>query len=116
MDNKGIEGNVEHHFGKAATYTINDTDTGDLYVIANESDHMGGISPPPEFLHEKGVEIMLCAGLGNKALQMFESYGIQVFIGAKGTVKETLNAWENGLLKIATVKDACADHGHEHNH
>lgn len=58
---------------------------------------------------------MFCAGLGNRALQMFESYEVQVFIGAKGTVKETLNAWESELLKIATAKDACADHGHEHN-
>lgn len=46
-DNKGIEGNVEQHFGKGPTYTIKDTGTGDIYVIPNGSNHMGGISLPP---------------------------------------------------------------------
>lgn len=115
-DDSGIEGIVEQHFGKAPTYTIMDTDTGEVYVIPNESDHMGGVGLPPEYLHKNGVEIMLCAGLGYKALRMFESYGVRVFVGAKGTVKDTLTAWETGLLKSATSENVCAEHGHEHAH
>ncbi len=57
---------------------------------------------------------MLCGGIGHKALHMFESYGIRVFIGARGTVRETLAAWEAGLLKEATIENACAEHGHEY--
>jgi len=59
-----------------------------IYVITNESDHMGGVGLPPEYLRKNGVEIMLCGGMGHKPLRMFESYGIQVFVGAKGTVRE----------------------------
>ncbi len=40
-NNGGIEGIVEQHFGKTPTSMIMDTDTGNLYVIANEIDYMG---------------------------------------------------------------------------
>ncbi len=118
-DDNGIEGPVEQHFGKAPTYTIMDTETEDIQVIPNKSNHMGGVDLPPEYLHKNGVETMLCSGIGYKALNMFESYGVQVFVGAKGTVRETLVAWEKGLLKRATVENTCAGHGDElgyHHH
>ncbi|WP_424353357.1 NifB/NifX family molybdenum-iron cluster-binding protein [Methanosarcina mazei] len=85
-DNKGMDGTVEQHFGKAPTYTILDTETGEVSVIPNTSEHMGGVDLPPEFLRKNGVEIMLCGGLGYKAVKMFESCGISVFVGAGGTV------------------------------
>ncbi len=113
-DDSGIEGIIEQHFGKAPTYTIMDTDTGEVYVIPNESNHMGGEILPPEYLHKNGVRIMICAGLGQKALLMFDSYRIQVFVGAKGTVKEALTAWKTGILKTATSENVCAGQGHEH--
>ncbi|HIH74629.1 MAG TPA: dinitrogenase iron-molybdenum cofactor biosynthesis protein [Methanosarcina sp.] len=116
QDNSGIEGPVEQHFGKAPTYTIMDTETGEIHVIPNESNHMGGAGLPPEYLFKNGVETMLCSGIGQKALHMFESYGVQVFVGAKGTVKETMTAWETGLLKRATVENTCSEHGHDHAH
>ncbi|MPM77536.1 hypothetical protein SDC9_124542 [bioreactor metagenome] len=115
-DNSGIEGLVEQHFGKAPTYTIVNTETEEVQVIPNNSNHMGGIDLPPEYLHKNGVETMLCAGIGHKALNMFESYGIQVFVGAKVTVRETLVAWETGLLKKATSENICNEHGHELEH
>ncbi len=46
-NDNGMEGIVEQHFGKAPTYTIMNADTGNLYVIANKSDHMGGVGLPP---------------------------------------------------------------------
>jgi hypothetical protein len=49
---------------------------------------------------------------------MFESYPVRVFVGTKGTVKKNLIAWEIGLLKEATVENACAEdgRGHESHH
>ncbi|MGB9939869.1 hypothetical protein [Methanosarcina sp.] len=49
---------------------------------------------------------MLCGEVRNKPLRMFESYKVQVFVGAKGTVRETLVALETGLFKGATVANA----------
>lgn len=113
-DENGMEGIVEQHFGKAPTYTILDTDSGEVSVIPNTSEHMGGVGLPPEYLHQQDVDVMLCAGLGMKAVQMFESYGIKVFVGAGGTAGDTFKAWEAGLLQGATAENSCKEHGHHH--
>ncbi|HHV23405.1 MAG: NifB/NifX family molybdenum-iron cluster-binding protein [Methanosarcina sp.] len=102
-NDNGMEGIVEQHFGKAPTYIIMDTSTGKVHVIANENNHMGGVKLPPEYLHKNDIDIMICGGIGHKALSMFESYGVRGFVGATGTVRETLAAWEAGFLKVATT-------------
>ena len=114
-DEKGLDGIVEQHFGKAPTYTIIDTETEKVTVISNDSEHTGGVGLPPEHLHKNGVDIMLCGGLGLKAVRMFESYGINVFVGAGGTVKETFEAWKAGKLQNATAENSCSEHK-EHHH
>ncbi|WIM44224.1 NifB/NifX family molybdenum-iron cluster-binding protein [Methanosarcina mazei] len=113
-DNKGMDGTVEQHFGKAPSYTILDTETGEVSVIPNTSEHMGGVDLPPEFLRKNGVEIMLCGGLGYKAVKMFESCGISVFVGAGGTVQDTIEAWRAGQFNNASAENTCAEHEHHH--
>jgi len=115
-DENGLEGVVEPHFGKAPTYTIIDTENNQVTVIPNTSEHMGGTGLPPEYLHENGVDIMLCGGLGFKAVNMFESYGIKVFVGAGGTVRDTFEAWKAGKLQNATAENSCSEHGHDDHH
>ncbi|MDD3042117.1 MAG: NifB/NifX family molybdenum-iron cluster-binding protein [Methanosarcinaceae archaeon] len=113
-DENGLDGLVEQHFGKAPTYTILDTESQEVSVIPNTSEHMGGVGLPPEYLHQNGVDIMLCAGLGFKAVQMFETFGIEVFVGVGGTARDSFAAWEAGRLHKATADNSCADHGHQH--
>jgi predicted Fe-Mo cluster-binding NifX family protein len=50
---------------------------------------------------------------------MFESYEITVFVGAGGTVQDTIEAWKAGKLCNASAENSCAEHGHddsEHDH
>jgi len=117
IDENGLDGIVEQHFGKAPTYTIIDSETEEVIVISNDSEHTGGVGLPPEYLHKNGVDIMLCGGLGFKAVRMFESYGIKVFVGAGGTVKDTFEAWKAGKLQNANAENSCSEHGHgDHHH
>jgi hypothetical protein len=41
------EGIVEKYVGKTQTSMIIDPETGNVYVIANESDHLGGMGLSP---------------------------------------------------------------------
>lgn len=115
-DNNGMEGAVEQHFGKALTYTVLDTESGEVFVISNTSEHMGGVKLPPEILSKYGVETMICAGLGYKAVKMFESYGINVFVGAEGRVQDAVDAWKAGKLHSASAENTCAEHDHHDHH
>ena len=53
---------------------------------------------------------MLCSGLGPKAVHLFEDVGIDVFVGAEGTVRDVIKAWQQGQLMEATDENACREH------
>jgi predicted Fe-Mo cluster-binding NifX family protein len=73
---------------------------------------MGGRGYPPEIIAQTGAEVMLCGGLGRRAIAMFEELGIMVYVGASGTIKNAIQMYENGKLQAATDENACAGHGH----
>jgi predicted Fe-Mo cluster-binding NifX family protein len=108
--NKGLEENVGEHFGRVPTYTIVDLENNDVKVIPNTSNHMGGTRNPPEILAEQGVNIMICQGLGRRAISMFNDFGIHVYIGARGTVEDAIESYKQGSLQKANEGDACQRH------
>lgn len=112
MGYKGLDEQVSQHFGRAPTFTIVDLATNDVKVLPNRSLHMGGSGYPPEIMAKAGVEVMLCSGLGPRAIHMFEGFGIEVYVGAYGTVRDTLRAWQAGKLQMATDENACRMHRH----
>lgn len=116
--NGGFDGTVGEHFGRVPTYTIVDSETDQVDVIPNESSHMGGSGLPADLLAREGVDVMVCSGLGRKAIRLFEDHGIEVFIGAGGTVEEALEEWCENQLQSASASDACERHefGGNHHH
>ncbi len=120
MGNRGFEENIGEHFGRVPTYTIVNTDTNEVKVIDNTSEHTGGQGYPPEIIAQAGAKVMICQGLGRRAVAMFEELGIMVYVGAQGTVKDVIQLWERNELQPATDENACAQHafrreGHEHH-
>ncbi len=108
--NRGIEEQVGEHFGRVPAYTLYDTESGEVEVVENTSNHMGGSGYPPELLTGKGVNVMICSALGQRAINLFEGYGIRVYVGSHGTVKKAIESWKQGKLQEATDKDACSRH------
>ena len=112
----GLDNAVGEHFGRVPTYTIVDIDTNDVKVIPNTSEHMGGEGQPPEIMAREGVNVMVCRGLGRRAITMFEELGIDVYIGASGTVKDAVNAFKQNKLQKASIDDACGQHAFRDQH
>lgn len=97
----GLDDQVGEHFGRAPTYTIYDTETGEVEVLPNTSEHLGGSGLPVELLAQAGVDVVLCAGIGSRALSLLSQYGIEVCTGAIGTARQALEAWRAGRLSGA---------------
>lgn len=124
MGDKGLDEQIGAHFGRVPTYTMVDTETEDVQVINNTTTHMGGAGYAPDLINDAGADVMLCDGLGRKAIQMFQDKGIMVYVGATGTVSDAIDMWEEGKLQAATSETACQQHafqgeGHgdgEHHH
>jgi predicted Fe-Mo cluster-binding NifX family protein len=120
LGENGLDNTVGEHFGRVPTYTIVDLDTNEVKVIPNTSEHMGGQGQPPEIMAREGVNIMVCRGLGRRAIMLFEQLGIDVYIGASGTVRDAVDAFKHNRLQRASMDDACGQHAfrdhHQHEH
>ena len=112
MGEKGLDETVGEHFGRVPFYTVFDTETEEIEVFSNTSEHMGGTGLPPDIIAEHNVDTMLCGGLGGRAISLFEQKGIMVYVGAHGTVRDSLKLLKDGKLQIATDENACKDHAH----
>ena len=98
--------------GRAPTFTVIDLDTGKVKILRNVSEHMGGSGIPTETILAEGVQVMIVGGLGPKAVSAFSQAGVDVFVGASGTVKDAIEDWRADMLTRADLENACKDHKH----
>lgn len=109
----GEEDYVTEHFGRAPIFTVYDTETGEMKIIENTSDHMGGSGKPPELLARNSVDVVICANLGPKAVRMFEQLGIKVYRHPTvAKVKDLIKLLKEGELSEADINTACQEHRH----
>ena len=48
-----------------------DAKTNEVTIVDNTSEHGNGSGYPPEIIARTGAEVMLCVGLGRRAVAMF---------------------------------------------
>lgn len=127
-------GNVSQHFGRAPEFvfvTIEDNEVVKKQVLPNPGHEVGSI---PKFISEQGAERMIVGGIGHRAIDFFNQYGIEVIRGIVGNIEDvikkvlegTLEGGENicspgggkgyGVEKIHTEADDNYDHDHDHHH
>jgi predicted Fe-Mo cluster-binding NifX family protein len=90
---------VSAHFGRCPSFTIVDIEQGktaNKEVVDNPGHQPGAI---PQFLHQKGVQCIVCGGMGRRAMDFFSQYGIQTIIGVTGTIADIIEALKNGTLE-----------------
>jgi len=75
-------GMLDSHFGHCKFFTIIDVQDGQ--IVSEEK-----VVPPPHepgllprWLAEKNVTDILAGGMGNRAIQIFNQNGVNVFVGA----------------------------------
>lgn len=114
LEKDGLNGTVSQHFGKTPYFVlINwvDEKIENIQVLESNAKHAGGSMTPGEFIAGSGASELLCGNLGPKAIQMLQNVGINVYVGASGTVAEAVQARAEGKLKQANMESACSD-GH----
>lgn len=104
---KGLDDKIAEHFGRCLTYTFLNEKGEVLEIIENTSEHNGGHGLPPELMKKHGANILLCKGLGSRALNLCKEFDIDVFVCQAETVKDIFDLWKNNKLKPAGAEDAC---------
>ena len=112
----GLDDSVGEHFGRVPTFTVVDSESGVVEILQNTSEHMGGRGLPAELLASSGVDVVLCSGLGRRAIQLLSASGITVHTGISGLVSDAVDAWKRGTLTEVGEDGACTRHVfHDHN-
>jgi len=109
-EDRGLDSPIAGHFGRTPYYAMVDPEGETCAVMPNGSSHNGGTLLPPQWLAEHGVQVLLCGGLGARAIQLCEGCGIAVYVGQEATVREFLAAFKAGRLPCATLEDGCTHH------
>jgi predicted Fe-Mo cluster-binding NifX family protein len=118
-DEKGLEAQVAHHFGRAPYFAIVELDENNnakVKIEPNKSEHMGGAQGHShESFLELKPDVVIAYSMGPGALNTFLGAGIKVLEATANTVKGNIESFKKGKLKELAVGCEHAHH-HEHEH
>jgi predicted Fe-Mo cluster-binding NifX family protein len=111
-----MDDRIAEHFGRASTFTLVQIPDHQVEIVDNRSEHMGGRGLPADLLAGHGAEVVLCTGLGRRAIGLLTQHGITVHLVEPGTVRQAVTRWSTGTLSAVTDNDACTRHVfHDHD-
>lgn len=102
---KDLSSAIDPRFGRAACFVVIDTDTGDFTAHDNSQNlnavQGAGIQAGRNVV-DLGVGAVATGNIGPKAFTTLQAGGVQVYVGATGTVAETLEKFKAGQLTSVT--------------
>ena len=108
---------IDSHFGHCEYFTVF-TVSDDKELIERETvaspEGCGCKSNIAFILADMGVNLMLAGNMGDGAVNVLNSAGIEVLRGCTGNVKEVALAWLNGTLSDSG--ESCHAHDHQCSH
>lgn len=123
-DSKGLKGQVSAHFGRCPYYTLVETEDGKVLgrrVVVNPhyAQHQPGVMP--QMIKSLGADVILAGGMGPRAANMFQDYGVEVATGAEGAVGDALEDYLQGRIRGFVPcrhdhPESCGGHSTEASH
>lgn len=104
-------GNVFQHFGHSQYFKMYETEGGAVRaseVIPTDGFGHGALAG---FLRGRGVEALICGGIGGGAIAALAEAGIRVYAGVSGSADGAVQAFLRGELAEG-AEAACSHHGH----
>jgi len=108
------KGLVSEHFGHSDSFEIYsiENETPIFLELLNCPKHEHGSLP--KFLLNANVDVVICGGIGQSAVQRMVEQGMDILSGAKGVVSDIINLYANNELVSKDIQ--CNGHDHDHNH
>lgn len=102
---------ISDHFGHCENFNIYEADNGNIKAhdkISNPGHKPGFL---PNFLADRGVNVIIAGNMGGGAVEIFHERGIEVIVGASGTAENAVKDYLAGNLK--STDSVCHEHAHE---
>ena len=104
------EGKLSMHFGHCERFALIDVEPAEKKILKREDidapPHQPGLLPP--WLAERGANMIMAGGMGQRAQDLFAAQGIQVVVGAPAETPERLVS--DYLAGILVVGENVCDH------
>jgi len=95
---------VDDRFGRAVWFHVIDTETGERHVHENTKNlHavQGAGVQAAQAVIDLGVEAVVTGHCGPKAFAVLKAADVDVYVGARGTVEDAIEAFAAGTLEEA---------------
>ncbi len=102
-------GQVTEHFGHCEAFEVFNSENGQITAaetIANPGHRPGFL---PNFLADRGVQVIISGGMGQGAINIFNERNIEVIVGAGGPARAAAESYLAGSLE--STGSVC----HQHN-
>jgi predicted Fe-Mo cluster-binding NifX family protein len=99
---------VAPRFGRSPHFVIYDDETRSYELnrnVQNMAAAAGAGVQSGTAVAQAGADVVLTGHIGPKAMSVLNQAGVQVVIGAEGTVKEAIQAYRNGELQPTEEAD-----------
>ena len=96
-----LDSQVDRRFGRCPYFLVVDSETMSFEAITNtaaEAMSGAGINAA-QSIADKGTKIVITGNVGPNAFQTLSAAGIEVIVGASGTIKETIERFKRGELR-----------------
>lgn len=105
---ESLDDQVDERFGRAAAFLLVDTECRTVEKIDNQQNLnavQGAGIQAAQSVWKAGAEAVVTGHCGPKAFNTLKTAGIDVYVGASGTVKEAVEAMKAGKLQRAEGAD-----------
>jgi predicted Fe-Mo cluster-binding NifX family protein len=100
-----LDAAIDPRFGRAENFILVDPETSVFEVIENKQNlnlpQGAGIQAGKTVVDNK-AEAVITGNCGPKAFNVLSAAGVKVYIGARGTVRESIECYKNGQLQAAS--------------
>jgi len=112
---KTLDSEVETRFSRSPFFVFVNTATGGLNALKNPgaSAKDAACVDAVRFLVGQGVQVVLTGNVGHNALITMEDTDIRIYLGATGSVRETLVRFNKRKLRRAREPSVGFQHGLE---
>jgi predicted Fe-Mo cluster-binding NifX family protein len=103
---KDLNSAVDPRFGRAEFFIIYDTTDESFSVVDNQQNlnaRQGAGIQSGQTIVNTGATALLTGNCGPKAFNVLSAAGIKVYLGAKGTIQDTITAYQAGELTTTST-------------
>jgi len=110
---RDLDAAIDPRFGRCAYFLILNPDDMSFEVFENESGSLGGGAgiQSAQLVASKGPDAIITGSIGPNASRTLQAAGLNVFVGASGTIREAVESYKRGELVSTDQPNVPSHHG-----